>query len=360
MSTSLFESCDLKGLTLTNRVVMAPMTRCRADGEHLPTPLMATYYAQRASAGLIISEGVSPSPNGLGYTRIPGLFNAAHVAGWRVVTEAVHAAGGRIFVQLMHTGRASIQVNMPAGARVLAPSALQLGGEMWTDAAGMQPYTQPQAMNAAEIAQAVEEFAASAALAIEAGFDGVELHGANGYLLEQFLNTASNQRTDEWGGSVERRARFVLDVARAVAARIGAGRTGIRLSPYGAFNEMQADPDTDALFIHLARELGALGLAYVHVVDHSSQGAPTVPQSIKDAIRAAFGGPIILSGGYDRERAEADLAAGLGELVAFGRPFLANPDLVRRLREGLELAQPDFNALYNPGEAGYTDYPAHA
>jgi N-ethylmaleimide reductase len=288
------------------------------------------------------------------------LYNATHVVGWRKVTEAVHAKGGRIFVQMMHTGRASVQVNMPAGARVLAPSAVQLDGEMWTDVAGMQPYTVPQAMSAADIAQAVAEFATSAELAMEAGFDGVELHGANGYLLEQFLNTASNQRTDEWGGSVEKRARFVLDVARAVTARIGAERTGIRLSPYGAFNSMQSDPGTDALFTMLARELGLLGLAYVHVVDHSSQGAPAVPQSVKDSIRSNFGGAVILSGGYDLARAEADLATNLGELVAFGRPFLANPDLVRRLQEGLELAQPDFNALYTPGAKGYTDYPSLA
>jgi N-ethylmaleimide reductase len=289
------------------------MTRCRADAEHQPTALMAEYYGQRAGAGLIITEGVSPSPDGLGYTRIPGLFTAQHVAGWRPVTEAVHARGGRIFVQLMHTGRASVQVNMPAGARVLAPSAIQLDGEMWTDAAGLQPYTTPQAMSAADIAQAVAEFATSAELAIEAGFDGVELHGANGYLLEQFLNTASNQRTDQWGGSVENRARFALETARAVAARIGAAKLGIRLSPYGAFNGMQADAGTDALYTLLARELGALGLA-----------------------------------------------VGKGELVAFGRPFLANPDLVRRLRDGLELAQPDFDSFYTPGAKGYTDYPALA
>jgi len=229
---------------------------------------------------------------------------------------------------------------------------------MWTDTKGMQPYTEPVAMTSAEIGQCVAEYAASAALAVEAGFDGVELHAANGYLLEQFLNTASNQRTDEWGGSLEGRARFVLEVARATAAAIGAERVGIRLSPYGVFNEMTPDADTDALYEHLARESGKLGLAYLHVVDHEAMGAPAVPQNIKDRMRVAFGGTLILSGGYDRERAEAHLAEGKGDLVAFGRPFLANPDLVRRLREGLELAQPDFSQLYSGGEQGYSDYPA--
>lgn len=355
---SLFEPFQLADTPLANRVVMAPMTRARATADHQPTEIMSTYYGQRAGAGLIISEGVSPSADGLGYARIPGLFTQEHVAGWRPVTEAVHRGGGRIFVQLMHTGRVSAQANMPAGARVLAPSAVRLEGEMWTDTDGMQPHTEPAAMTDEDIHRVVEEFAASARLAREAGFDGVELHGANGYLLEQFLNTASNQRTDAWGGTVENRARFVLEVARAVVEAIGAGRTGIRLSPHGVFNGMVPDPETDALFGHLARELGTLKLAYIHVVDHEAMGAPAVPQEIKDRIRAAFGGTIILSGGYDRGRAEADLAAGKGELVAFGRPFLANPDLVRRLREDRELAQPDFNLLYSGGETGYIDYPA--
>lgn len=358
MSASLFENFRLGDLVLANRVVMAPMTRNRADGAHTPTAMMSTYYGQRATAGLIISEGISPSPNGLGYARIPGLFSQEQVAAWLSVTEAVHAKGGRIFAQLMHTGRASVQANLPEGARVLAPSALRLGGEMWTDQSGMQPYTEPKAMSEDEIQEVIREFAHSATLAIQAGFDGVELHAANGYLLEQFLNVASNQRTDAWGGTVEGRARLVLEVARAVAEAIGANRTGIRLSPYGAFNDMVTDADTDALFEHVAREVGALKLLYVHVVDHSSMGAPAVPQEVKDRIRAAFGGSYILSGGYDRARAEADLAAGKGELVAFGRPFLANPDLVRRLQEGLELAQPDFSQLYSGGEEGYTNYPA--
>jgi N-ethylmaleimide reductase len=257
----------------------------------------------------------------------------------------------------MHSGRVSSRLNMPAAARVVAPSAVAMSGEMWTDGQGMQPHTMPEEMSEADIAGAVGEFAASAALAIEAGFDGVELHGANGYLIDQFLNTASNQRTDRWGGSVENRMRFALDVARATAARIGAGRTGIRLSPYGAFNDMRPDAEMDALYQLLAKELGRLGLAYVHVVDHSSMGAPAVPAEVKESMRREFGGAIILSGGYDQARAEAELALGHGDAVAYGRPFIANPDLVRRMRDGLALVQPDASTFYTPGPEGYTDYP---
>lgn len=356
---SLFDAYSLGPVPLANRIVMSPMTRCRATPDHVPTPVMATYYEQRASAGLIVTEGTSPSPNGLGYARIPGLYSREHVAAWRVVTDAVHAKGGRIFVQLMHTGRVSHPLNMPAGSRILAPSAVQQSGTMWTDLQGMQPYPVPEAMTTADIAKAIAEFAASAALAIEAGFDGVELHGANGYLIEQFLNVASNKRTDEWGGSVANRIRFAVEVARAVSAKIGASRVGMRLSPYGVFNDMATDPETDAVYAALAKEMKALKLAYLHLVDHSAMGAPAVPEEIKTVIRESFGGPIILAGGYAaREAADADLVAGRGHLVAFGRPFIANPDLVRRLREGLPLAEPKGDTFYTPGEAGYSDYPA--
>lgn len=357
-SVNLFSSFSLAGLPLANRVVMAPMTRCRATADHVPTPLIATHYAQRASAGLIITEGTAPCADGAGYARIPGLYTDAQVAAWRAVTAAVHAAGGKIFAQIMHTGRVSHALNMEPGTRILAPSAVALTGTMWTDAQGMQPYPVPVEMTEADIQAAIASYAAAAARAVEAGFDGVEIHSANGYLADQFLNTATNRRTDRWGGSVENRTRFTLEVARAVTARIGANRTGIRLSPYGVFNDMVADADTDALFTSLARELGRLKLAYLHVVDHSAMGAPAVKPEIKAAMRAAFGGTCILSGGYDRARADADLAAGKGELVAFGRPFIANPDLVRRLRDNLPLATPDATTFYLPGEKGYTDYTA--
>ena len=354
----LFSPFDLHGIPLANRVVMAPMTRCRATADHVPTAIMADYYAQRATAGLIITEGVSPSPNGLGYARIPGLYSDAQVEAWKAVTAAVHAAGGRVFAQLMHTGRVGHPNNMPAGARILAPSAVGLGGTMWTDSAQMQPHPVPAEMTEADIHEAIEDFVLGSARAIEAGFDGIELHGANGYLIDQFLNTVTNRRTDRWGGSVENRMRFAVEVARQCALKIGGGRVGIRVSPYGVFNEMTPDADMDELFRRLADELGRLGLAYIHVVDHSAMGAPAVNDAIKQDIHTHFKGNVILSGGYDAARAGADLAAGKGELVAFGRPFISNPDLVRRLRDGLPLAEPHQGSFYTPGAKGYTDYPS--
>ena len=358
MSAKLLSAYKLGSLELKNRVVMSPMTRCRATAEHVPTEIMATYYAQRVEAGLIVSEGISPSINGVGYARIPGLYNAEQVRAWRRVTDAVHHKGGRIFAQLMHTGRVSHPLNMPAGARVLAPSAIQESGAMWTDQQQMQPYPVPVEMTEGDIAQAIREFTEAAAHAIVAGFDGVELHGANGYLIDQFLNTSSNHRVDRWGGSIENRIRFAVEVARSVAGRIGAGLVGIRLSPYGVFNDMKPDADMDALYTALATELGGLGLAYIHIVDHSAQGAPEVKPAIKQAIRAAFKRPIILSGGYDGGSAEVDLVADRGDLVAFGRPFISNPDLVARLRAGAPFAAADASTFYTPGEKGYTDYPA--
>jgi len=356
MTHDLFSPCSLGPLELANRIVMAPMTRSRALG-NLPNELMATYYAQRAGAGLIVTEGVSPSPNGLGYLNIPGIFSEAQVAGWRLVTEAVHRKGGKIFVQLMHTGRIGHPANLPPGAEVLGPSAVAAAGEMYT-LSGPAPHPVPRAMEVADIARAVEEYAQGARNARSAGFDGVELHAANGYLLDQFLNPRSNQRQDEWGGA--NRSRFVLDVAKAASAAIGANRVGIRLSPYGAFNDLGPFEGMDEAYVALAKELNRLGLVYLHLVDHSAMGAPPVPQGIKDALRTAFPGALILSGGYDRSRAEADLAAGRADLVAFGRPFIANPDLPQRLRQRAPLVEPDAATFYVPGEKGYTDYPALA
>ncbi len=347
----LFTPYRLGRIDLRNRVVMAPMTRSRSPG-NVPGEIVATYYAQRAEAGLIVTEGTAPAPEGLGYARIPGLFTVEQARAWRRVTDAVHAAGSRIFVQLMHTGRVGHPLNLPEGALLLGPSAVALPGTMWTDAQGPQPHPVPAAMDEADIARAVEAFAHAATLAVgEAGFDGVELHGANGYLIDQFLNAGANGREDRWGGSVENRARFAVEAARATAAVVGGDRVGIRLSPFGTFNGMQPDPEHAALYEHLAGELR--GLVYVHLVGH-----PDLTPALTDRIRENFGGTLVLSGGYDRERAEADLRAGRGDLVAFGRPFLANPRLVTRLRERLELAQPDFSTLYTPGERGYTDYAA--
>jgi N-ethylmaleimide reductase len=334
---------------------MAPLTRCRAVG-NVPNELMEKYYRLRAEAGLIITEGTSPSPNGLGYARIPGLFNDAQVQGWRKVTDSVHQAGGKIFAQLMHTGRVSHPANMPADAKVIAPSAIAAPGEMWTDSNGMQPHPIPTAMNEADIAQAIAEYANASKRAMEAGFDGVELHAANGYLIDQFLNTISNQRTDRWGGSVENRIRFAVEVAKAAATAIGADHIGMRISPYGVFNGMAPDAEMDALYECLITELNNIGLVYIHIVDHSSQGAPEVSPVLKAKIRAAFKGKYVMSGGYDLARANADLDLQRGDLVAFGRPFISNPDLVEKLRNDSPLALPDSSTFYTPGEKGYTDY----
>ncbi len=357
MTRKLFTPVTVGPLTLPNRVVMAPMTRSRAIG-NVPNELMAKYYADRAAAGLIVTEGVSPSADGLGYARIPGLFCDEQERGWKAVADAVHRTGGRIFAQLMHTGRVGHPANMPAGSRIVAPSAVAAPGQMWTDQGGMQDHPAPVAMTEADIARAIGEYASAAKRAVAAGLDGVELHAANGYLIDQFLNTASNRRTDRWGGSVDNRIRFAVEVAKATVAAIGAGRVGIRISPHNNFNGMQGDAEMDALYLRLAAELNELGIAYIHVVDHSSMGATGPTEGLKAAIRAAFKGRFILSGGYDAARAGADLEAGRGDLVAFARLFISNPDLVAKLASGTALTAPDPATFYTPGEKGYTDYPA--
>jgi N-ethylmaleimide reductase len=353
-----FTTHSLGSTTLLNRIVMAPMTRSRAI-ENKANDLMATYYSQRAGAGLIITEGVSPSPNGLGYARIPGIFSQEQVQSWKQVTAAVHANGGKIFVQLMHTGRISHAKNLPAGARVVAPSAIQAQGQMWTDEEGMRDLPIPHGLSSEELQATKDEFVQSARNAVEAGFDGIELHGANGYLLEQFLSPHSNKRDDQYGGTVENRARFVLEVAGEAAAAIGHHKVGIRLSPYGVFNDMPHYPEIDATYIFLAEKLNDLGLAYIHLVDHSAGGAPEVPLEIKKKIRAKFKNTLILSGGYDFPKAEQDLSTGFADLVAFGKPFISNPDLVYRFRKNLPVnVKLDAGTFYTPGNKGYVDYPA--
>jgi N-ethylmaleimide reductase len=356
----LFDPFTARTLPLANRIVMAPMTRSRATPEHLPNALMATYYGQRASAGLIITEGTSPSPDGLGYPRIPGLCDAAQAQAWRATTSAVHAQGGRIFVQLMHCGRVAHVANLPPGAEVLGPGTETCPGEIYTDASGMQPCSPPRAMTEADIAHAVKEHVTAAKLAMDAGFDGIELHGANGYLIEQFLNPLVNLRVDGHGGSIEGRNRLALEIARATVAAIGRDRVGIRLSPYGVFNGTGAFPEVQAQYLALVRALSTVGLLYVHLVDHEAMGAPPVPADFKLALREGFDGLFILSGGFDRARAEQALIEKRGDLVAFGRPFLANPDLVARMRQDAPLNAPDMATFYVPGAKGYTDYPALA
>ncbi len=356
----LFEPFQLGRITLQNRVVMAPMTRNRATAAHVPTPIIATYYQQRASIGLLITEGTAPSADGAGYARIPGLYNDEQVAAWRVVTDAVRAKGGLIFAQLMHTGRASHISSMPEGSRVVSSAAVMLPDPIWTDAAGMQPATLPHALTEAEIAVVVGEYASAARRAIDAGFDGIELHGANGYLIEQFLNANLNTRTDSYGGSAENRNRFALEVAKAAVEAIGGDRVGFRASPYGYFNGMGPFAGVDEQHIALAKALGELGLVYYHLVNHESMGNPPLPTALPAQLKAAFGGVFIASGGLDREKAEALLVSGAADLVAFGRPALTSPDLVERLQKNAPINAPDMETFYTPGEKGYTDYPVLA
>lgn len=357
MNRNLFQPALLGTLDLRNRIVMSPMTRNRSI-DNIPPDFAATYYGQRALAGLIITEGTSPSPNGLGYARIPGLFNAAQVKGWQKVTQAVHYRGGRIFAQLMHTGRIGHPANLPKGAQILGPMAEAAKGEMFTDSKGMQPFLVPRAMTETDLTEVIAEYVKASTNALDAGFDGVELHAANGYLLEQFLNPGVNRRTDGWGGTREGRARLLFETTRAVTQAIGKERVGVRMSPHGVFNDMPPYPAVQQEYAWFSEQLDELGIVYLHLVDHSSMGAPAVPESTRSAIRSAFRRTLILSGGYDRKRAEHDLALGEADLVAFGRPFISNPDLPERLLNGAPLAVPDPVTFYTPGEAGYDDYPA--
>jgi N-ethylmaleimide reductase len=360
MTGTAFSPAPLGRITLANHLVMAPMTRSRAPGG-IPNELMAEYYRQRASAGLIITEGTAPAPEGLGYARIPGLFNEEQVRGWRLTTDAVHDAGGRVFVQLMHVGRVFHELNLPADAQGVAPSAIAAAGQIWTDQQQLQPMGAPRALAANELAPVRDQFVRSARLGIEAGFDGVELHGANGYLLEQFLHPRSNQRTDGYGGSVRNRARFVLEVTRGVADAIGADRTGIRLSPWSTASDLTHYPEIDESYGYLAEELRKIGIVYVHLVDHSRLSSLDSATATVHLVRRTFTNTVIHSGGYttlaEIERALADPRP---TLVAMARPFIANPDLVERLRLGLPLAEPDRATFYAPGPNGfadgYTDY----
>ena len=356
----LLSPAKLGKIELDNRVVMAPMTRSRAL-QNIPNALMAHYYAQRAGAGLIITEGTSPSPNGLGYARIPGIFNEEQTEGWKLTTQAVHDKGGKIFVQLMHTGRIGHELNMPEGSKIMAPSAVQAKGQMWTDASQMQDFPIPVAMTQEEIQTTKQEYVDAAKNAIAAGFDGVELHGANGYLMEQFLSPASNKRTDEYGGKIENRCRFIIEVVAAASDAIGKERIGIRLSPFGVANDMPNYPGINEVYDHLSNELNRLGILYIHLADHSAMGAPVVPLSIKLQVRNNFKNSLILSGGYDLEHAENDVHSNFAELVAFGRPFIDNPDLVERFRHNWPLAtEPDASLFYSAGEKGYSDYPVYS
>jgi N-ethylmaleimide reductase len=355
----LFQPTQLGSLTLKNHIVMAPMTRCRAIG-NVPNELMAEYYAQRARAGLIITEGTAPSPNGLGYARIPGCFSKVQVEGWIKTTSAVHKAGGKIFLQLMHTGRISHPLNLHEGAQIIAPSAVKASGQMWTDSQKLQDFPVPKQMDDEDLLLTLTEYVAAAKHAIDAGFDGVELHAANGYLLEQFLSPNSNIRTDKYGGSIENRCRFVLEVVKEVSEVIGKKKTGVRLSPYGVASDMPLYPQIDETYTYLAEELNKLGIVYLHIVDHSAMGAPEVPSEIKIIIRNRFKNTIIHCGSYNRESAEAEIENSQADLIAFGRPFINNPDLVKRMKNHWPLSHElNMEQFYTADEKGYTDYPVY-
>ena len=349
-SSPLLQPVRVGAWTLANRVVMAPMTRSRADADRVPSPLTAQYYAQRASAGLIVTEATHADPYGAGYVGTPGIETPAQIAAWRAVTDAVHARGGHIVVQLWHTGRIG-HPSLFADRRLpVAPSAIAPEGTTYTPE-GMVPFVTPRALDLHEIPAIVASFATGARNAIAAGFDGVELHGANGYLLDQFLRDGSNVRTDAYGGSVENRARLLLETVDAVVAAIGADRVGVRLSPTNPYNSM-TDSDPAATFLYTARALAERDLAFLHVIDPVPQGTP-----MTDALRAAYPGTLILNGGYDRDSADAAIRTGRGDLVAFGTPYIANPDLVERFAEGVPLAEGDRGTYYAGGANGYAGYP---
>lgn len=357
--TDLFSPLTLGPYTLANRIFMAPLTRCRARPDGVPVPMMATYYRQRASAGLILTEATCICPEAVGYPNVPGLWNDAQVAGWRPVTDAVHAAGGRIFAQLWHVGRVSHPCYQPNGALPIAPSAIACPGKTQTPD-GEQPRPTPRALATDEIPHIIEQYRRAAANALAAGFDGVELHGANGYLPDQFLRTATNQRTDRFGGSIENRARFHLEATRALIDVWGPQRVGVKLSPSGVFNGM-SDADPPATFGYVIRELNKLGVAFVHVTEAMESdlkhGATNYPVSM---FRPLFDRVLITNAGFSYEKAQRYLANGAADAVAFGVLFIANPDLPRRFRLGAPLNQPDPQTFYSPGEHGYTDYAALA
>jgi N-ethylmaleimide reductase len=356
---SLFQPIQLGALALRNRFVMAPMTRNRVGKGLVPGAMNVEYYTQRASAGLIITEGAQVSPQGVGYAATPGIHSAEQVAGWRLVTDAVHASGGRIFLQLWHVGRISHPSLQPDGALPVAPSAIAAEGSVFTYS-GMQAMVTPRALETSELPGIVEQFRHGARMALEAGFDGVEIHGANGYLLDQFLESGSNRRTDAYGGSAENRARLLLDVTAAVAEIWGADRVGVRLSPLNAFNSI-SDADPAATFGYAAEALGRLGLAYLHVIEpREGIAVDGAQRSAGEYLGSRFGGTLMLNGGLDQERAETLVASGEADLVAFGRLFLANPDLPERFAAGAALNTPDPATFYGGDARGYIDYPALA
>ncbi|MEE1733264.1 alkene reductase [Streptomyces microflavus] len=351
--TTAFDPIDLSGTPLANRIVMAPMTRSRAGDGGTATELTAAYYAQRASAGLVITEGIQPSVVGQGYPFTPGLHSAEQVASWRRVTDAVHAEGGRIFAQIMHAGRIGHPVLLPEGLTPVSASPVRAAGQIYTHE-GPKDFVEPRELTDAEIRQTIADFAAAARNAIDAGFDGVELHGANGYLIHQFLAPNTNLRTDEWGGSEAARIRFAVEVVKAVAAEIGAARTGLRISPSNPYNDID-EPAPDAVYTALAQEIEPLGLAYLHILEDAPIRELTL------ALRKVFTGTVLINVHSDGPTGPDDhtvIDDGIADLISYGVLFLANPDLPARLRAGGPFNTPDPSSFFGGDAKGYTDYPA--
>jgi len=355
--SDLFQPVRLGPYQLANRIVMAPLTRSRAGVDGLATPLMVEYYAQRASAGLIIAEGTNISPQGRGYAFTPGIYNDAQVKAWRPVTEAVHSCGGRIFPQLWHVGRVSHPSLQPGGALPVAPSAIQPEATSYT-MAGFEPCVAPRALATSEIPEIIEQYRRAAANALAAGFDGIEIHAANGYLIQQFLRDSTNKRTDAYGGSRENRARLLLEVIEAVVGVCGGGRVGIRLSPVSPVNGADLDGDPAGTYGYVVERLNAFGLAYIHIIEGATQGPREVAGGFDlQILRRSFKGLYIANNGYDLKLALEARRENLADLVAFGRLYISNPDLVERLRIGAPLTVPDRATFFGGGAAGYTDYP---
>ncbi|MBA4490644.1 alkene reductase [Paracoccus sp. S1E-3] len=353
----LFQPYQLGEITLANRVVMAPLTRNRAAGGLVPSPYAAEYYAQRASAGLIIAEATQVSAQAQGYQDTPGIYTDDQVAGWRKVTDAVHAKGGRIFLQIWHTGRISNVAVQPDGLAPVAPSAIRAVAKTFVGGAFVD-VSEPRALELDEIPGIIADFRHAAANAIRAGFDGVEVHGANGYLLEQFGKDGANQRQDAYGGTIENRARLLLEVTAAVAEKIGAGRTGVRISPVSPANGI-TDSDPQALYDHIVAGLDRIGPVYLHVIEGATGGPRDVAPFDFGRLRRLFAGTYIANNGYDGVTAEQAVESGAADLIAFGHDFVANPDLVERLQAGVPFAQLNRETLYGGGAEGYTDYPVY-
>lgn len=360
MNTSnLFTPIKLGNIELSNRMVMAPLTRGRAGSERVPNALMQEYYTQRASAGLIISEATLISEQAAGWVDAPGIHTEAQMQGWQQITEAVHSHGGKIYLQLWHMGRASHPDFQPNGNLPVSASAIAISGDIRTPF-GKKPHVPPRALETSEIAGIVRDYVIAAKNAIAAGFDGVEIHGANGYLIDQFLRNGCNQRTDEYGGSMENRARFLLEVTTAVVDVLGGDRVGLRLSPTGQFNDM-SDRDPVALFTYVCEQLNTFNLSYLHILEPlPNVGHPLAIEGVRVSpyLRKAFKGVFMVNGGYDRTTGEEAIASGEADLIAYGVPFIANPDLVERFRIGADLNTPDQSTFYTSGAKGYTDYPS--